>query len=935
MSDFTYTPPGQNSPEHQKRTVIAMILMMGLFLAWNAFFAPPPPPPGASTPEAQTTSEALSAKDAAPASGSSAAELTASAAPQQNAPLPAQSELPVREATFQTRTLDLALSSEGGGISRAVLKSGGGEWADYKFEQVFNLESGRDVRSVDLAKVDSGQHLPGACEVSGDASLPYAMRYALEERTSGVTFRASGSDVSVEKAFDFSDDGYDLTASYRVTNNSAVEKRLTLTVVYPAFYDPRHVPKSSLFSPPPDQIQAILLDDGDGERLQAGKGSEEKTFKGPIQFAGFDQRYFLGAMFPRDQKGTSGRLSTSPDGRYEAALIFDLGRVSAGQTVTREVGFFVGPKSHDLLNKVSEASRQGVLVSQMKDGAPLRFADPRLSESIDFGWWAVICRALLAVLNLFAGFVHNWGAAIVLLTFLVKLILFPLNQRQMESMEAMRRIQPKMQELQKKYADDRGDAWLPHVRMIARHRDPRFALELFDFLDREIKRRGEVFGNYGDIIAYRRNGGKIPRILIIIDEFQVMFESYCGQDLSENVAKRLATVFKQGRAYGIHVVLATQSLRSMTFKGMGGILGQVAMRVALYGQKEDGILADNNAAATRITPKRQCIVNPAFGANDAPGVVNNLVADVPFSDPAQVEGCKKFRALVVKTSRDRRLKSACRVFNGAALPDPPPSDAVNEALKPEKWNVLVPVLLGSRTDFSSTPFTVSFTDNPREHMLVAGEDGPLVEGETNPITGEAVWVGIRRGLIRSFRPLRSCEVLWYDPTVPALPDGLPDWFIAVGGRAKEAELLAAFHELASAKAERKIVVVENFQDAMLLHPADAPRPSFGSKPAAPPPETARSLFSAAFSGLETPPFHAILMTRNFGYLHRKVFARSGAEVNLLEACGKRVAFNLAPEVQDIVVPGLSFDAKRGPRRVWFGDVNTGKNVDFLPYSRIF
>ncbi|MBR4615103.1 MAG: hypothetical protein IKO55_05805, partial [Kiritimatiellae bacterium] len=109
----------------------------------------------------------------------------------------------------------------------------------------------------------------------------------------------------------------------------------------------------------------------------------------------------------------------------------------------------------------------------------------------------------------------------------------------------------------KKYADDRGVAWLPHVRMIARHRDPRFALELFDFLDREIKRRGEVFGNYGDIVAYRKNGGKIPRILIIIDEFQVMFESYCGQDLSENVAKRLATVFKQGRAYGIHVVLAT------------------------------------------------------------------------------------------------------------------------------------------------------------------------------------------------------------------------------------------------------------------------------------------------------------------------------------------------------------------------------------------
>ena len=77
------------------------------------------------------------------------------------------------------------------------------------------------------------------------------------------------------------------------------------------------------------------------------------------------------------------------------------------------------------------------------------------------------------------------------------------------------------------------------------------------------------------------------------------------------------------------------------------------------------------------------------------------------------------------------------------------------------------------------------------------------------------------------------------------------------------------------------------------------------------------------------------MTRNFGYLNRKVFARTGAEANLLEACGKRVAFNLAPEVQEIVVPGLSLDAKRGPRRVWFGDVNTGKSMDFLPYSRPF
>jgi YidC/Oxa1 family membrane protein insertase len=81
--------------------------------------------------------------------------------------------------------------------------------------------------------------------------------------------------------------------------------------------------------------------------------------------------------------------------------------------------------------------------------------DPELTDAIDFGWFAVICRLLLEILKVFQKFVVNWGIAIVFLTVLVKLLLYPLSHKQMEGMEAMRRLQPKMDELQKKYGKDR------------------------------------------------------------------------------------------------------------------------------------------------------------------------------------------------------------------------------------------------------------------------------------------------------------------------------------------------------------------------------------------------------------------------------------------------------------------------------------------------
>jgi len=485
----------------------------------------------------------------------------------------------------------------------------------------------------------------------------------------------------------------------------------------------------------------------------------------------------------------------------------------------------------------------------------------------------------------------------------------------------------------KKYADARGNAWLPHVKMISRHKDPRFALELFDYLDKEFKRRSDLFGNYGDIVAYRNNGGKIPRIIVIIDEFQVMFEEYCGLNISDEVAKRLSTIFKQGRSYGIHLVLATQSLASLHFSGMAGVLGQIGLRIALKGMAQDGILADGNRAAENIIPKRQCVVNHAFGLRDSDGAINNIVTDVPFSDPAQVEDCKKLRALIERKAKSMHVMSSCRVFNGAELPELPRRDIVAASLKSENWKTMFTVLLGARTDFSSTPFSVDFTEEQREHLIIAGEDGNLSSDFEVRITGEAVWNGLRRDILISLEDLPSSEILYYNPAVGAVPQDVPGHFIALNGRAKEKELLDAFHELDASRAKKKIVFVENFQEARLLHPSDAPRTSFSSRPSDPQPETPHSIFASLFNGTDDPKYHVLLMTKNFGFMNKEVLARSGAEANILKGCAKRVAFNLSDDDLNAMIPHQKVSDRRGPRRVWFEDMRTGVVLDFLPYGK--
>lgn len=157
---------------------------------------------------------------------------------------------------------------------------------------------------------------------------------------------------------------------------------------------------------------------------------------------------------------------------------------------------------------------------------------------------------------------------------------------------------------------------LPHARAIAIESDREFGLSVLQRLDEEMNRRGELFRKVGvqDIAGYRETPDAVtmPRTLLVIDEFQIFF----GEDdkLAQDAAMLLDRLVRQGRAFGMHVILGSQTLGGATGLARSTI-GQMAVRIALQCSEADSqlILDDTNPAARLLTRPGEAIYNDAGG----------------------------------------------------------------------------------------------------------------------------------------------------------------------------------------------------------------------------------------------------------------------------------------------------------------------------------
>ena len=167
----------------------------------------------------------------------------------------------------------------------------------------------------------------------------------------------------------------------------------------------------------------------------AGPNGERFDSRGG--WLGFTDKYWLTALAPAQDAAISASFRKAPNGAYQADYARQPIVVPAGQAVTVESHLFAGAKEKALLDRYEA---MGI---------------PKLSKSIDWGWFEWFMRPIFDLLNWLFEATGNFGVAIICLTFIVRLVMYPIAQKQFQSFAAMRKVQPKMKAIQERYKDDK------------------------------------------------------------------------------------------------------------------------------------------------------------------------------------------------------------------------------------------------------------------------------------------------------------------------------------------------------------------------------------------------------------------------------------------------------------------------------------------------
>lgn len=155
---------------------------------------------------------------------------------------------------------------------------------------------------------------------------------------------------------------------------------------------------------------------------------------------------------------------------------------------------------------------------------------------------------------------------------------------------------------------------LPHVRILSTQSDREYGMEVLKYICDEIEKRKKLFGNVSSIEEYNDDKHHVPRILVVIDEFQNLFVEGDSSDMpmreliiKNQIDKHFSKILKEGRSFGIHLLLATQQTDSIG--RINAYLQQIKLRIVLQMQKKNQLLAEENKAQPEKL-KRGYVVAP-------------------------------------------------------------------------------------------------------------------------------------------------------------------------------------------------------------------------------------------------------------------------------------------------------------------------------------
>lgn len=393
----------------EKRLLVAAALSLAVLLLWEWVGPKPPkrlPPIVVPTPAAATA-------PAGPASGVAPAESAspASLAPATALPAPASAETEAL-TTISNSVFKATFSNRGAALTSFVLTS--------HFDE--------QKRPLELVRT-----LPP--ELPRPLGLDFGADAATTKKIAGALFVVDRESDEVLR-FRYADASIAVVKEIRIGKDYLFHVGVNVTgpaygvLVGPGLRNPTEAERGSRYVMPASAVVATA----DGMKLvRAEKASDKDTWAVAANaFAGIEDNYFLEALVP------------------------------LGASTARVLSFALPqPQGKPALEIATALTAQGAFEGWAyfgpKDVSILKAAGFGLEHTVDFGWYKIVARPLLWLLKKTQAYVGNWGIAILVVTFLLRLLLFPLTAKSYISMKKMQKLTPKMNAIRDKYKKAKSD----------------------------------------------------------------------------------------------------------------------------------------------------------------------------------------------------------------------------------------------------------------------------------------------------------------------------------------------------------------------------------------------------------------------------------------------------------------------------------------------
>ncbi|MBR4986752.1 MAG: membrane protein insertase YidC [Proteobacteria bacterium] len=331
----------------------------------------------------------------------------------------------IEPRTLSTDSYDLTLTNAGGGrISSFHLKKPDRyfEHGDYIRSQKPEVDSKGGILPLEVTFPAFGIGPETQFKTVSDAGDSKQARFLYTDVNGNYEF---------EKIFAVTDDPYVVHVKFRLTNRSS--QALADNMAISMYIKQIEGEEPGLFTPG-SYVAAKCHSGGAMKYLDATDKDKEKTFDSKLNWFAVDESYFAIAMTA--DHGMSCEISNNKDGLLRSRLNTAV-TIHPNETLTYSYDIFMGPK----------------------EARYLSFGEPQdknlqLDSIIDYGFMEVLAKPMAWILDKFHEWTGNWGLAIIILTLIVRILLWPIAQKSQVSMSRMSKIAPLMQEIQEKYKDD-------------------------------------------------------------------------------------------------------------------------------------------------------------------------------------------------------------------------------------------------------------------------------------------------------------------------------------------------------------------------------------------------------------------------------------------------------------------------------------------------